>query len=104
MDVTERIQQRLRQHRIVLFMKGDPTFPMCGFSARTSAALQEVGAEFEHVNILQDQALREALKTYSGWPTYPQLYIDGELIGGHDIVMQLYESGELARMTQPVAA
>ncbi len=104
MDVIDRIKQQLQNNHIVLFMKGDPQFPMCGFSARTAAALQEVGAKFAHVNILEDQELREVLKTHAGWPTYPQLYIDGELVGGHDIVMELYQNGELARMTSAAAA
>ncbi len=103
MDINERIAQQLRDQRIVLFMKGDPQFPMCGFSARTAAALEEVGASFAHVNILQDPELREALKAYSGWPTYPQLYVAGELVGGHDIVMELYHSGELANRVRSSA-
>jgi len=104
MDVMERIKQQIEGNSIVIFMKGDPQFPMCGFSARTSAAMQESGIDFAYVNVLADPEIRENLKVYSDWPTYPQLYINGELVGGHDIVMQLYESGELKRMMEEAGA
>ena len=81
-------------------MKGTPEFPQCGFSAQTVAALRALGSEFSFVNIFEDPELREALKAYSNWPTYPQLYINGELIGGADIAIEMYESGELKTMLE----
>lgn len=95
MSVEDRIQEHLSKP-VVLFMKGTPDFPQCGFSAQSVQVLRSVGAEFEHVNILEDQELREALKQHSNWPTYPQLYIKGELVGGSDILLEMYGSGELA--------
>jgi monothiol glutaredoxin len=95
MDVTDRIKAQITAQPVVLFMKGTPDFPQCGFSAQTVAALKSVGASFHAVNIFEDPELRDALKRHSNWPTYPQLYINGELIGGCDIAMQLYHSGEL---------
>ena len=95
MDVTERIKKQLESSPVLLYMKGTPDFPQCGFSAQTVAALRSVGAEFAFINIFEDPEVREGLKTYSNWPTFPQLYIGGELIGGCDIALELYESGEL---------
>jgi monothiol glutaredoxin len=99
-DVTERIQQQLKSNRIVLFMKGTPDFPQCGFSAAVSRALTACGAEFASVNIFEDPELREALKRYSNWPTYPQLYVNGELIGGADIIQEMHRSGELKQLVE----
>ena len=98
MSVQERIQAEVTGHPIVLFMKGTPQFPMCGFSSRASQALKAAGATFHHVNVLEDPEVRANLPRYSDWPTFPQLFIGGELIGGCDITVELYESGELARM------
>jgi monothiol glutaredoxin len=98
MEVTERIKKHIDDSRIVLFMKGSPDFPQCGFSAQAVAALRACNAEFSTVNIFEDPELREALKEYSNWPTYPQLYIGGELVGGCDIVLEMYHSGELAKL------
>ncbi len=98
MDVIERIKSTLAEHPIVLYMKGTPQFPMCGFSARTVQALDAAGAEYFSVNVLEDPEIRANLPRYSNWPTFPQLYINGELIGGCDITLELYESGELQRM------
>jgi monothiol glutaredoxin len=95
MSVEDRIKQQLTSAPVVLFMKGTPDFPQCGFSAQTAGALRQLGAKFSHVNIFDDPEMREALKRYSNWPTYPQLYIKGELVGGCDIAMQMYQSGEL---------
>jgi monothiol glutaredoxin len=95
MDVKERIKQHLESAPAVLFMKGTPDFPQCGFSAQTVAALRACGAKFNHVNIFEDPELREALKAHSNWPTYPQLYVKGELLGGCDIALEMYQSGEL---------
>jgi len=94
-DVTDRIRQQVEENPIVLYMKGTPQFPMCGFSSRTVEALKTTGAEFAYVNVLQDQEIRANLPRYSDWPTFPQLYVNGELVGGCDIVMELYQSGEL---------
>ena len=100
MDTLERIKQTVHDHSIVLFMKGTPQFPMCGFSSRASQVLKAVGAEFASVNVLEDPEMRANLPRYSNWPTFPQLFINGELIGGCDITLELYESGELARMVE----
>jgi monothiol glutaredoxin len=99
MSVLERIQAEIEGHPIVLFMKGTPQFPMCGFSSRTAQALKAAGAgDFRSVNVLEDPEVRANLPRYSNWPTFPQLFINGELIGGCDITLELAESGELARM------
>lgn len=98
MDVNERIKQQLDSFPVLLYMKGTPDFPQCGFSARTVAALRAVDARFAYVNIFEDPEIREGLKAFSNWPTFPQLYVNGELIGGCDITVELYESGELAEM------
>lgn len=95
MDINERIKEQLAASRVVLYMKGTPDFPQCGFSAQIVQVLNACQAEFASVNILEDAELREALKIYSQWPTYPQLYINAELIGGCDIVTNLYQQGQL---------
>jgi monothiol glutaredoxin len=100
----ERISKHIDDSRIVLFMKGSPDFPQCGFSAQAVAALRACNAEFSTVNIFEDPELREALKEYSNWPTYPQLYVGGELIGGCDIVLEMYHSGELAKVVEESSA
>ncbi|HEX7013686.1 MAG TPA: Grx4 family monothiol glutaredoxin [Steroidobacteraceae bacterium] len=100
MDVIERIKSQLASSPVVLYMKGTPDFPQCGFSAAAVRALNAVGAQYKHVNIFEDPELREALKQYSNWPTYPQLYVNGELIGGSDIILEMYNSGELQRLIQ----
>ncbi len=96
--VVDRIKGIVEGHPIVLFMKGTPQFPMCGFSSRTSQALKSAGAQYFSVNVLEDPEVRANLPRYSDWPTFPQLFINGELIGGCDITVELFESGELARM------
>ena len=103
MDVTERIQQAINSQPIMLFMKGTPQFPMCGFSSRTVQALQAVGAQFGSVNVLEDPEIRATLPRVSNWPTFPQLFINGELIGGCDITIELYEKGELQQLVSEVA-
>jgi len=100
MDVLERIKTTVESNSIVLFMKGTPQFPMCGFSSRASQALKQAGAEFASVNVLEDPEIRANLPRYSNWPTFPQLFINGELIGGCDITLELAESGELERMVK----
>jgi monothiol glutaredoxin len=102
-DVIERIKTQLASSPVVLYMKGTPDFPQCGFSAAAVRALGASGASFQHVNIFEDPELREALKQYSNWPTYPQLYINGELIGGSDIIMEMYKSGELQKLLSQAA-
>lgn len=94
-DVNARIDKILTENKIVLFMKGSPQFPMCGFSARATAILQECGAKFFSVDVLQDPEIREGIKAYGNWPTIPQLYVNKELVGGSDILMEMFESGEL---------
>jgi monothiol glutaredoxin len=91
----EQIENAISENPVILFMKGTPDQPMCGFSARTVAILQSVGQPFAAVNILPDPRIREELSSLSNWPTIPQLFIDGELVGGCDIVTEMYESGEL---------
>lgn len=91
-----RIESILNANRVVLFMKGQPTMPQCGFSAKAVGALQDLGVEFAHVNVLADPEIREGIKAYGEWPTIPQLYIEGELVGGSDIILQMAGSGELS--------
>jgi monothiol glutaredoxin len=98
MEVVERIKQHLATEPVVLFMKGTPDFPQCGFSAQTVAALKQAGAKFHAVNIFEDLELRDELKRFSNWPTYPQLYVKGELVGGADITIQMFKSGELKQL------
>ncbi len=98
MNVIERIQEQLASQPVVLYMKGTPDFPQCGFSSRVVQILEMCNANYRAINIFEDQELREALKEFSNWPTYPQLYINGELIGGCDIVTDLYNKGELQNL------
>jgi monothiol glutaredoxin len=100
----ERIEAHLMSSPIVLFMKGSPDFPQCGFSARVVNALRECRSAFTHVDVLEDPELRLTLKEYSNWPTIPQLYIEGELVGGCDIVMDMHRSGDLSRMVKQAGA
>ena len=106
MEVNERIKKQLDTYPVLLYMKGTPDFPQCGFSAKTVDILRAAGAKFAYVNIFEDPEVREGLKAYSNWPTFPQLYVNGELIGGCDIAVELYESGELQQIlssAKPVA-
>ena len=100
MDVLERIKQQVESNPIVLYMKGTPQMPMCGFSSRAAQALQSCGVEFAYVNVLADPEVFENLPRFANWPTFPQLYIDGELVGGCDITLELYEKGELQKMAE----
>ena len=104
MDVLDRIRDQVENNPIVIYMKGTPQFPQCGFSARTSEALQQCGVEFAYVNVLGDPEIFENLPRYADWPTFPQVYINGELIGGCDITLELFQKGELQKMTQEAAA
>jgi monothiol glutaredoxin len=98
--IREAIAEAIAEHRVILFMKGSPEAPGCGFSARTVAALQALDVPFAAVDVLPDARIRQELSTISNWPTIPQLFVDGELIGGCDIVTEMYETGELARVLQ----
>jgi monothiol glutaredoxin len=97
-DVQERIRQHLESQPVVIFTKGSPEQPMCGFSARTAEAIKQCRRPFAWVNVLAEPDIRQALPAWSDWPTFPQVYIDGELIGGCDLTLQLAEQGELRRM------
>ena len=95
MDIMDHIKQAIESNAIILFMKGSPEFPQCGFSARASQALIECGVEFATIDVLAEPEVRANLHRYADWPTFPQLYISGELIGGCDIVMEMFENGDL---------
>lgn len=97
-DTNARIDALVKANPVVLFMKGSPLFPQCGFSSRAIAILNHLEVEFESVDVLQDQGIRQGIKAYSDWPTIPQLYVDGEFLGGSDIMMEMYESGELKQL------
>jgi monothiol glutaredoxin len=99
-DVQATIKQQVTENPVILYMKGTPQFPQCGFSMRVTQALSACGSEFAYVNVLEDQAIREGIKQFGNWPTIPQLYINGELVGGCDIIMEMYESGELKQMVE----
>ncbi len=102
-DVRTRIEQQIEENPVILYMKGTPQLPMCGFSMRTVEALKQCNKQFAYVNIIADPAIRETLPQVSDWPTFPQLYIEKELVGGCDIVMELAESGELQKMIDKAA-
>jgi monothiol glutaredoxin len=103
MDVQQRIQQHVDSQPVVVFMKGSPDAPKCGFSARTADALKSCERPFAWVNVLADPEIRSGLPQYSDWPTFPQVYIGGELVGGCDITLQMHEQGELRTMVQQAA-
>ena len=97
-DATDRIDDLVKKNDVVLFMKGTALFPQCGFSSRAIAILDRLGAAYETVDVLQDPEIRQAIKEYSEWPTIPQLYVKGEFVGGSDIMMEMYENGELQEL------
>ncbi|GAA0768102.1 Grx4 family monothiol glutaredoxin [Ideonella azotifigens] len=100
-DVQQRIDQLVKNHKVVLFMKGTAQFPMCGFSGRAIQILKACGAgDLTTVNVLEDDAIRQGIKDYANWPTIPQLYVNGEFVGGSDIMMEMYQSGELQPMIE----
>tara|TARA_B100000745_G_C19793598_1_gene260710 strand:- start:124 stop:435 length:312 start_codon:yes stop_codon:yes gene_type:complete len=101
-DIKKRIEEQLESNQVLLYMKGTPDFPQCGFSGQTVAALKAIGKPFASVNIFEDPEIREGLKRYSNWPTFPQLYVEGELIGGCDIVIDMFHSGELKTLLDDV--
>lgn len=97
-QVQSQIKDILEKNNVVLFMKGTPAFPQCGFSARAVAILQDLGVDFKGIDVLEDPQLREGIKVYGNWPTIPQLYVHKELIGGCDIMMEMHESGQLKKL------
>jgi len=97
-DISTKISSLLGENDVVLFMKGTPLFPQCGFSSRAVAILDHVGVTYESVDVLQDMEIRQGIKTFSDWPTIPQLYVKGEFVGGSDIMMEMFEAGELKQL------
>lgn len=97
-DIKSRIDEIVQENDVVLFMKGTPLFPQCGFSSRAIAILDHCAVAYESVDVLQDMDIRQAIKSYSDWPTIPQLYVKSEFVGGSDIMMEMYESGELQQL------
>jgi monothiol glutaredoxin len=104
MDVLQRIDEQVKNNPVVIYMKGTPQFPQCGFSMRAAAALQECGVPFAYVNVLQDPEIFENLPRYADWPTFPQIYVDGELVGGCDITLELHQNGQLKEMMEKAAS
>jgi monothiol glutaredoxin len=102
-NVKERIDRDIKSNRVFLYMKGTPAFPQCGFSQRAVQLLRHYGVEFKSANVLEDMSIREGIKEYSNWPTIPQLYVEGEFVGGCDIMMELHERGELASVLKQTA-
>ncbi|HEX2464841.1 MAG TPA: Grx4 family monothiol glutaredoxin [Thermoanaerobaculia bacterium] len=102
-NTKERIDHDVKNNRVFLFMKGTPAFPQCGFSQRAVQLLRHYGVEFGSANVLEDMAIREGIKEYSNWPTIPQLYVEGEFVGGCDIMMELHERGELESVLKQTA-
>ncbi len=103
MDTIEKIKQQIAEHHIILYMKGSPKMPQCGFSARAVRCLDACGVDFAYVDILANPDIRQALPQYADWPTFPQLWVKGELLGGSDIVLELYEQGELEPLLRQAA-
>jgi len=99
-DAKARIDTAVTGNDVLLFMKGTPLFPQCGFSSRAIAILDHLGVEYATVDVLQDQGIRQGIKEYSDWPTIPQLYVKGEFVGGSDIMMEMYEAGELSQLLE----
>ena len=98
MDVLDRIKQQVETHPVIVYMKGTPQLPQCGFSSRTAEALKSLGIEFAYVNVLADPEIFQNLPRFADWPTFPQVYVDGELIGGCDITLEMHSSGDLEKM------
>jgi monothiol glutaredoxin len=104
MDVMDRIKEQVEKNPVVIFMKGTPSLPQCGFSSRAAQALQACGEDFGYVNVLADPEIFENLPRFANWPTFPQVYVNGELIGGCDITLELYQKGELQKMVKEASA
>ena len=103
-DIAETIRETVEQNKVVLFMKGSKNFPQCGFSARAVDILKKSGATFKDVNVLSDPALRQGIKDFSQWPTVPQIYVGGKFLGGSDILLEMFESGELKKTLEAAGA
>ena len=99
-DTNARLDQIVKSNDVVLFMKGTALFPQCGFSSRAVAILDHLGVSFETIDVLQDPEIRQGIKAYSDWPTIPQLYVKGEFVGGSDIMMEMFEAGELQQLLE----
>lgn len=97
-DINQKIDEIVKANDVLLFMKGTPLFPQCGFSSRAVAILENLGVAFDSVDVLQDMEIRQGIKAYSDWPTIPQLYVKGEFVGGSDIMMEMFEAGELQQL------
>lgn len=104
MDVLERIKEQVESNPVVIYMKGTPQLPQCGFSSRTAEALMSLGVEFAYVNVLTDPEIFQNLPRYADWPTFPQVYVDGELIGGCDITLEMHQSGDLEKIVKEAVA
>lgn len=104
MSALERIDQAVKSNPVIIFMKGTPQMPQCGFSSRAAQALTACGEQFAYVNVLQDPEIFQDLPQYANWPTFPQIYINGELIGGCDITLEMYQNGELQKMIKEAVA
>lgn len=104
MDVLDRIKEQVESNPVIVYMKGTPQLPMCGFSSRTSEVMKQAGVEFAYVNVMADPEIFANLPRYADWPTFPQIYIKGELVGGHDIVMEMHENGEFLPMMKEAFA
>jgi len=102
-DVQQRIQTLVDDNQVLLFMKGDREFPQCGFSMRAVNVVNSLGLSFKTVNVLEDPEIRQGIKAFSNWPTIPQLYLDGKFVGGSDILIELYHSGELQKLADELA-
>ncbi|HIQ07544.1 MAG TPA: Grx4 family monothiol glutaredoxin [Thiotrichaceae bacterium] len=103
MDVMERIDKAVKENNIIIFMKGSPKLPQCGFSSRASQALMSYGKPFAYINVIEDPEIFQNLPRYQDWPTFPQIYLKGELIGGHDILMEMHENGTLQAAIEDAA-
>ena len=103
MSTLDKIKQQIQNNRIILYMKGSPQFPLCGFSGRAVDILKQCGEEFAYIDVLSEPDIRQTLPQYADWPTFPQLYIEGELVGGSDIMQQMFVSGELQTLLSKAA-
>ena len=103
-DVLNRIDDHVKSNKVIIFMKGTPQLPQCGFSSRAADMLKSCGKEFAYFNVIADMEVFESLPQYADWPTFPQLYVNGELIGGHDIMMEMHQSGDLQKLIDEVTA
>ena len=104
MDITETIENQVKENKILLYMKGSPNLPQCGFSAKTVQALMACGEKFAYVDVLSNPEIRENLPQFANWPTFPQLWVEGELVGGCDIVMEMHANGELQSLIKDAAS